>query len=289
MLNKLTMSTTLQEYVNNKNGSNDYKFLPLCHTSKYSRCQTIAESSKLTKRHCDVYKEDLLYFFYGKSRYNVNRSNLDCIIEIDEMPVTFLFVFKKVLEEVRLKRYLPFDSGGFDRYGLTNKEHFTIHEPLGQKIENLIKLIYGDVSCYLDDVVSESSLQQEAKHCTAVEQLESFYVSKRTIQNGNIGKQAMVIEIQIPQDVKTKPDVIFIPYLEATTDEFGEVINKFQSAFNSRIVPYLDIKRKKTEKSIIDEGTPKNIPRYSQRYFTGYEALAALQTSVDNEVELYAK
>jgi hypothetical protein len=259
---------TLEEFLKSKKASeDDYPHLPLVHTSKFNRCKSIAESSSFNKRECDVYEgEELLYFFYGKSRYNVNKKNLDNIVIIDEMPVTFLFVFKDVLKEVKIKRYLPFDSGGFDRYGLTDKEHFTISDPIGCRIEALVNLIYGDVHSYLNDIICKANLIDESTKSNAVKQLQKFY--NETIFNGEIGKQALAIEIQITDNVTESPQVIFIPYWEATTNEFGDVVQQMRNTFKARIVPYLG--------PLI-------------QVFCGFDVISPMQQAVKNEALNYVK
>jgi hypothetical protein len=83
-----------------------------CHTTDGFALRGLIAAGQFTPRHCDVFNEDLLYFFYGRPAFR--RSEQDQIGQSARAPVVVIFAPDLIHEG---RRIFPFDSGAFgDRY-----------------------------------------------------------------------------------------------------------------------------------------------------------------------------
>jgi hypothetical protein len=288
------MTETLEQHLTAKNTYyKNPKFLPLCHTTKYGYCLSIVEKG-FEPNICSVYNQQLVYFFYGKSRYSVDakKKEASAIKKLDEMPVAFLFDFNAILEKISFVRYLPFDSGGFPRYELSKKEDFEITKfKKGEKILEIIRLIYSNHKTYLADRIHEGNLRAEASYNKAVNQLKGFYVDKGMLKN-DIGKQSMALEIQIGDKVSDQPIVVLIPFLEATSERFKETMNALTEKYASAVfIPYLDPTMEKQALMELDDPFESDeIPDIDDKdilsptYYDAFDCESRLRGAVFNEV-----
>lgn len=85
------------------------KPLPLLHTCQAYGFRNIAEQSRLLTTPCDVFPDDLIYFFYGRPAY---RTSLDhsAIRHPAFMPIVIMLGTDAVRTP---KRIAPFDTGAF--------------------------------------------------------------------------------------------------------------------------------------------------------------------------------
>src|SRR5690349_7050598 len=88
--------------------------LPLVHTTEYFRLASIQTTHSLEPGLCKVFKEDLLYFFYGRPAYR------DCSLttpsrDVGFCPICFLFKPGTIINKA--KRLYPFDTGA-SQHGL---------------------------------------------------------------------------------------------------------------------------------------------------------------------------
>jgi hypothetical protein len=82
--------------------------LPLVHTTEYFRLASIKASHMLRTGHCGVFKEPLVYFFYGRPAY---RDSSQTIPTRDVGFYPICFVFQTAVVCKKAKRMYPFDSG----------------------------------------------------------------------------------------------------------------------------------------------------------------------------------
>lgn len=87
--------------------------LPLTHTCDSYSFRAIIESSQISTAHCKVFKETLVYFFYGRPAYRpsswnrkIRRSNLAFL------PCSIVLRANAISKP---KRVAPFDTGAFKR------------------------------------------------------------------------------------------------------------------------------------------------------------------------------
>lgn len=220
---------SLEDYFKKHESDTDgYKYLPLCHTTSEGYFVSILNSKALAPTPCNVYaNESLIYFFYGKAAYLIDKPNLQNVGR--ECPITLLYKFDDVLN-IQIKRLLPFDSGGFDYYDFpdgTSREMFEMKNLSdGAKLAQLIQLIYGGNKEYINETIQHSKLQSESEKSWAIKKIADFYYSGRPKlkedkiglnSKSKVGKQAITFELQVDKSLSCSPWMIFFPY-ELLTD-----------------------------------------------------------------------
>lgn len=81
-----------------------------CHTTNMWRLAKITREGKISPQHCEVFKEDLLYFFYGRPAYR--KVSGESVNTTAKAPAVILFKPQAVQP---VKRIYPFDSGAFPK------------------------------------------------------------------------------------------------------------------------------------------------------------------------------
>lgn len=85
----------------------DIDELPLIHSTRCERVLEIAKTSRLEPHDCPVFREPLVYFFYGRPAYQ-SRCGKRPTTDIMFFPVCF--VFKPYLHWPKIQGIFPFDS-----------------------------------------------------------------------------------------------------------------------------------------------------------------------------------
>lgn len=219
----------------------DIHLLPLCHTTTEGFFMNIYESGNIiSEDECPVYHEHLIYFFYGKPSYIVEHE-IENIT--DDPPITFIYDLKDI-EEYEIKRILPFDSGGFDRYKFKRgykKENFSYDTPSLNVIKGMIKLLYQTNEEYLRDHINIANAQDFKKRSWSIKEIIELYdrIKKKQIK---VGKQAYSIEIQFDskkehdEGIRFTPKYIILPYSFFTSDFWSE--KDFSKKYPSITIDY---------------------------------------------------
>jgi len=85
-------------------------FLPLTHTTDaFQFNKSILKNAKLEPQFCNIFKENLLYFFYGRPAYRVNSGQKLTLSAA--YPIVILL---KPEADKYAKRVYPFDSGAYE-------------------------------------------------------------------------------------------------------------------------------------------------------------------------------
>lgn len=101
---------TLSDYLSQRKVRNtNIEVLPLLHSCECFDGRSIIESERLDASPCKVFKENLLYFFYGKPSYPVGEKISGNRTDIEYCPVCFIVNPQKV----KIYRVFPFDTGAF--------------------------------------------------------------------------------------------------------------------------------------------------------------------------------
>jgi len=82
--------------------------LPMVHTTKYYHLPAIQTSNTLHTATCKVFKESLLYFFYGRPAYR-DDSQIKPTRDVGFYPICF--VFRSGIIGPKAERVYPFDTG----------------------------------------------------------------------------------------------------------------------------------------------------------------------------------
>lgn len=125
--------------------------LPLMHSCDCSACRQIIRGGSLEVRDCKVFKEKLLYFFYGKPSYPVSEKITTNRTDFEYCPVCFIVP----LDKVSLYKIHPFDTGAFDANMYKDFFHhsMSIEEfELDNTVDSIlqyIKVFYGNNDNYI--------------------------------------------------------------------------------------------------------------------------------------------
>ena len=114
----------LSRFVKKFDDSQSLGTLPLIHTTDaYSFRSIIDNGMVLSPRLCQVFREEILYLFYGKSGYSRKRQGSSSLLAF--FPVFFLIASSAV---IATRRILPSDSGAFEGqlYKTFFDKHYTI-------------------------------------------------------------------------------------------------------------------------------------------------------------------
>jgi hypothetical protein len=84
------------------------KALPLVHTCQAYSLDSILADGRIRAHHCDVFNEDLTYFFVGRPAYKKELAD-----EAAEWELPICFVFSYDIADAA--RIFPFDTGAFNR------------------------------------------------------------------------------------------------------------------------------------------------------------------------------
>jgi hypothetical protein len=87
-----------------------WSLLPLTHISKGLSAEDIVRAGQVGVTHCEVFKEPLAYFFYGRPAYRISG---DGAIKV-EAACPYCFIFDSGLIR-NCKAILAFDTGAFDK------------------------------------------------------------------------------------------------------------------------------------------------------------------------------
>ena len=211
----------------------ELNYLPLIHTTKEAALFNILISGNIKyPSKCDCYKEYLVYFFYGKGSYFTNKKmqNLS-----NDPPVSIVYSFED-LKDFKIKRVLPFDSGGYSLYNIKkyNKDHFTHSNPSIETCKKMLSFIYGNNINYYKNKVIDENFEKHKSVCWPLRELAKVYNTIRTPGEPlpETSKQFFSIEVQYEEMVKFNPTYLLIPYtfiqndtdmLEIITTEYPDV------------------------------------------------------------------
>lgn len=125
--------------------------LPLTHLTDFHRSLPILQSGEISApTECPVFKENLVYAFYGRPSYRVNFSNEDAYTTVSYAPVCF--IFKPDMAPIR--RVFPFDSGGFGLYKAcfhhTDKVDDFLLDISASSAQKIVGKFYGENIAYYD-------------------------------------------------------------------------------------------------------------------------------------------
>lgn len=144
--------SVLSEYIANAELCPPVQLLPLMHSCECFDARNIIFADCLEATLCKVFKEKLLYFYYGKAAYPVGDklelNRTDC----QYAPVCFIVDFKKV----PIYKIYPFDSGAYDNelyknffHRRMNIKEFEIPSNI-ESIQKYITTFFGDNQQYID-------------------------------------------------------------------------------------------------------------------------------------------
>jgi hypothetical protein len=193
--------------------------LPLVHMSVARWFPAIMTERVLRPRHCSVFNEDLLYFFYGGAFY---RKGLQPTRNATELPVAFVF-HPSILSSVC--RLFPFDTGalamghfgdwGTRFRGFRKQFELLMNGQLGPA-KLLVQCLYGSNRSYLRGLPSAEIRNGPAP----LPELYGFLSADLTA-NG-IDSRQCAIECQCVGHIPLDRSLIWIACPESMTDLLAE-------------------------------------------------------------------
>ncbi|WP_223565113.1 GcrA family cell cycle regulator [Agrobacterium tumefaciens] len=167
--------------------------LPLFHTTESVVVRDIAGAMEISTTHCDVYDEELVYFFYGRPGYRPSTSKL-MTNHIEYYPVV-LVITPDAVKSIR--RMLPFDSGGYHtgrfedfHHPKMKKEAFHIPPPIGN-LESVISFFFGSSDQYVRAAGRTDLTPPPTKF-----ELSTFYRMVHGVQKSQSDDRRLTCEVQ---------------------------------------------------------------------------------------------
>lgn len=128
--------------------------LPLTHTTDAFDLRDIVSSAEIQPSYCEIFREELSYFFYGRPAYRKNGT-----IQANSLAAyaPIVLIFKPSVADDAITAF-PFDSGAFkDEKYLEVMHHRMAVEDFGlepslEKIGKLVIFFFGSNNRYYDQI-----------------------------------------------------------------------------------------------------------------------------------------
>jgi hypothetical protein len=200
--------------------------LPMVHTTEYSRLPSIQSSNTLQASACKVFKEPLLYFFYGRPAYR-DASQISPTRDVGFYPICF--VFRPGTISKGAKRLYPFDSGA-SQSGLyepaIQRTDALADYPVLAVIENARRI----VSCFFE--TDEQYLSNKPKpgllFSSAENEAQSYYQLINGGGDPDCDDRCSAVEIQIAGciDIRSSIMAVVLPTSFLEDDNLAKTILK---------------------------------------------------------------
>lgn len=203
----------------------DQPILPLMHSTTCEKTENILENNLLSVTPCEVFGQNLLYFFYGKPAYRVSSKISDSSTSYTLAPCCFIINPGKIKPE----HIYPFDTGAFaaDRYDEITKMRTEMGEyELSDHIDDIpqfVCMFYANNQNYLEGTVSVAN---GVETTIAVRALTDLLGSSGFLKYDD---RARTIEISTAENVELSDviEAIVIPVPFKRNDAFTEFIKKY--------------------------------------------------------------
>jgi hypothetical protein len=219
---KESVKNSFNEFIMKYPGNNDY--LPLCHTCESFNFRGIIFEKILNTTPCQKFQgENLLYLFYGKPSYRVNKT--------EPSKLNFFYPICIVIEpriQNQIKRIYPFDSGAFDGFYKSHlhpkmKINDFILDPDINSISKIISLFYKTNDNYINcrpQKINVPPLEFE---------IQAYYSIINDISSSKADDRNSTIEVQYNTSLELTSDIvklIIIPTLFFEDEEIIKTLTK---------------------------------------------------------------
>jgi hypothetical protein len=206
--------------------------MPFYHTRDAFWLQEILDSGELRPQECDVYKEDLLYLFYGRPAYKSGERMNSRYPFL--MPVCFI-VSPDVVKV--MKRLLAFDSGAFPMYQAFMHNSMTLDQfrltPVIDSCDKMVHFCYGDNDAYFlgnvkKEIVYDPAHFQLASYCSIIGSDHKMELDDRKI--------SLEAQLDVPIAINnTNIEAIILPSMLANSSEISSIIS---DKLKIKVMPY---------------------------------------------------
>lgn len=217
-------SNDLQRFINSVPVDNTLAVLPSFHSTAVSDMEDILRTGIIETKRCNVFGEDLAYFFYGKPSYVVSKDATKAYRHNIFMPGCFVVDTSKL----PIHRIFPFDSGAFmaERYidnfpRNADIAHYKIDPDMDSIIKYISTFFQGN-----DNYLEGKSLIDESELVNKTTQSLSSLLKSPGYENYD--ERAVTLEIQCKENVSLSEALIavIIPKPFAENEYFIEFMKK---------------------------------------------------------------
>jgi hypothetical protein len=182
--------------------------LPMVHTTEYFNLASIQASGKLQTSHCGIFKESLLYFFYGRPAYR-DSSQITPTRNVVFYPICF--VFRPGTIGKKAKRIYPFDTGA-SQAGLYEPDIKPTEALADYQLQTAVESARRIVDCFFetDEQYLSNKTRPGIRFSSAEADPESYY---RLINGGGqpgCDDRCSAVEIQIADCLDVGHDIMAI-------------------------------------------------------------------------------
>lgn len=207
---------------------------PACHSTQSYNIKAIIRSGHIEPKKCDVFNEEMTYFFVGKPAYKAYDDN--AISKRWQLPCCFIFEYSSISE---IKRIFPFDSGAFYRgiypkyISMMDIEEFNIASAPDAP-SRVISAFFGSFENYFSaEPRSRESLLSECMVTEFNDEIEAFH----SLCHENDDDRKCAIEVQSTSGVdisRAKLLAVIAPIKYGDIKEFRDFI----SLHDARLITY---------------------------------------------------
>ncbi|WP_298295040.1 hypothetical protein [uncultured Litoreibacter sp.] len=222
----------------------DQPLLPLTHLTNMYGFRSIMTGMTLDPTDCSVFREKLLYLFYGRPAYRAMQSPTAKLKW--NVPVGFILKPEAI---DHIKRVLPFDSGAFakdlysDVFSRESKvQHFML-EPNLESAAVCVKAFFGNNANYFrgnsEQVHELDNFDFELQGMEYLSRLPGVQAAKF---DGSVDERASAIEVQVEKPI-TLDDALLgmiVPETMMASKHFKKAIETWNLS-PDRVSPYVEI------------------------------------------------
>ena len=227
------------------------KSLAWCHTTDGYALRKIIQSGSFIPKPCRVFKEDLLYFFYGRPGYRVGD---DSSLQISSRaPVVVMLANELILNG---KRLFPFDTGAFKAKRYSQWMHKSMElkdfelECPGDAPQRFVAAFFGSNRDYL-------RVKPRAPHLpySGEFEVESIVTLLTDRRGSEADDRRTVVELQSGSPVHLKPPIVralIVPDELATAPFLVEYIKHAGSDIEIVGYPLTPLKQAKEYQALLE-------------------------------------
>lgn len=204
------MRTNIQYYLDMdcQLDEDDNIFLPIFHNCILDECIFYLTNTRIIGKRCNVFKENLIYTFYGVSKF---KKQGDLKLPRGKKTVCFALNLVKCCTPHRI---YPFDSGNLagSRNGINKSEYWdVIKETLNlgsdrYRIKKLINIFFRRLEDYLKGKPAEDYLNSDKNISSKITALDSFKSILLEETSGDNRKYCF--EVQFKDEIELNPSII---------------------------------------------------------------------------------
>lgn len=216
--------TSFSDYIQKQSmGSRE---LPLVHTTEYFRLASIQTSNMLQPSDCAIFKEPLLYFFYGRPAYRDSSQTMPTR-DVGFYPICFVFRPATICKKA--KRLYPFDTGA-SQYGLYEPDVKRTEALASYRVLEIAENARKIVSSFFEtDEQYLSNKPKRSLHFASDESdVESYYHLISGGGDPNCDDRCSAVEIQIAERLDIRHGIIAValPTCFLEDDELANTLLK---------------------------------------------------------------